>query len=225
MFSSHSWKKGWRAHLQAAALVVCHRPGKLETPVDSHTWFLSLSVFTDPHFFLWFIHKESLSGHLHNGIEMSRHCFPSTTTSPRWSQPEKLLSWFITPSVISKEPTDVSRSYVRCLGDGRWMPYVVLYRQSLFLSWGSASASPEALFIFTSTNAWRLWIVSLEVWSSAQHTVEKFHYDYNIYSLWRTVIIRTCFIEDFLLHIFTNGYFFLTVSKCNYCTVELVPKQ
>lgn len=25
--------------------------------------------------------------------------------------------------------------------------------------------------------------VSLEVWSSAQHTVEKFHYDYNIYSL------------------------------------------
>ena len=32
----------------------------------------------------------------------------------------------------------------------------VLYRQSLFLSWGSASVSPETLFIFTSTNAWRL---------------------------------------------------------------------
>lgn len=164
MFSSHSWKKGRRAHLQAAALAVCHWPGKLETPVDSHTWFLSLSVFTDPHFFLWFIHKESLSGHLHNGIEMSRHCFPSTTTSPRWSQPEKLLSWFITPSVISKEPTDVSRSYVKCLGDGSWMPCVRPVRTEPVSQLGVCISIAWGPFYFHKYKC--LEVVNQSVWKS-----------------------------------------------------------
>ena len=55
---------------------------------------------------------------------MALRCQAAVLPPGWWSQPGKLLSWFITLSVISKEPAEVSRSYVKCLVDGRCMPCV-----------------------------------------------------------------------------------------------------
>lgn len=58
-------------------------------------------------------------------------------------------------SVISKEPTDVSRSYVKCLVDGIRMLCMHPVKPVCFSTWGMHH-SHLGLFFLTSTDAWRL---------------------------------------------------------------------
>lgn len=91
-----------------ATLALCHQTRELWKPVVFCSWFLSLSMFIEPHFSFWFVPEESFSGHLHNALRCQAAVFPQLVVTPR-----KSLSWFIILSVISEEPPDVSRSYVK----------------------------------------------------------------------------------------------------------------
>lgn len=102
-----------------------------------------------------FHHEESFSGSLHDGIEMSGCCF-----APRAVVTAGEVAFLIYHTVSElQEPAEGSRSYVKCLADGRCMPCARPVQTEHVSHLGGLHQNHLGLFFFfflTSTDVWRL---------------------------------------------------------------------
>lgn len=76
-------KEGGPSANSAGTSAICRQPGEPGKPPDSRTWFLSLSVFIEPHSSLCFIPEESFSEHLRNASSCQAAVSPQLVVTAR----------------------------------------------------------------------------------------------------------------------------------------------
>lgn len=94
-------------------------------------------------------------------------------------------------------------------------------RQSVFLHGRDASEPPGALLKNMPGDS-----ESVKLHREPAHSFRSSKGDYTVYSLLRTIAMREiCFLEGLPQHILVSVCFSGPLSKCNCCTVELVPTR